>query len=264
MRIGVNHTTHYVYDKPVRHSAQYLRLVPQSNARQRVLDWKLDTPGTPLEMRDGYGNIVHLLTLDRPVSEIVIRAQGVVETASAIDEPADPVALSPMLFLRPSLLTAAGPAIIQFAENYRRRCGTLTGLRQLADAVLTKLPFTPGTTGVESTADDAFAGASGVCQDHAHVFVACCRYLGMPARYVSGYVHSPDFTESHVATHAWAEAWVVDRWRSFDITNSSPAGEQHIRIAIGSDYLDASPVRGMRRGGGIETMVATALVQVPQ
>jgi transglutaminase-like putative cysteine protease len=264
MRITVDHTTHYVYDTPVRYSAQYLRLVPMHNARQSVIDWHLETPEPAMELRDGFGNIVHLLSLDRPVSEIVIRSHGIVETTAAIDEVADTVKLSPLLFLRPSLLTAAGPAIAEFAETYRRRCGTLSGLRHLAAAVLAKLPFSPGTTGVKSTADEAFAGEWGVCQDHTHVFLACCRYLGVPARYVSGYLYDPDFTDSHVATHAWAETWLVDRWRSFDITNGGSAGEQHIRLAIGSDYLDACPVRGTRTGGGTETMTATAQVQASQ
>jgi transglutaminase-like putative cysteine protease len=97
-----------------------------------------------------------------------------------------------------------------------------------------------------------------VCQDHAHVFIACCRHLGVPARYVSGYICQPG--NDAAASHAWAEAWVVDRWRSFDVTNARPAGQDHIRLAIGADYLDASPVRGMRRGGGHEEMVATAQV----
>ena len=99
-----------------------------------------------------------------------------------------------------------------------------------------------------------------MCQDHAHVFIACCRYLGIPARYVSGYIHEPRFPESQVAGHAWAEAWVVDRWRSFDVTNGGPAGEHHVRVAVGPDYLDACPVRGVRSGGGQERDAAAALV----
>jgi transglutaminase-like putative cysteine protease len=81
---------------------------------------------------------------------------------------------------------------------------------------------------------------------------------------VSGYVYTPNGPDGPVASHAWAEAWVVDRWRSFDITNGRPAGEQHIRIAIGADYLEASPVRGIRLGGGEEQMVASAIVEAQQ
>ncbi len=264
MKIRVDHTTHYVYDAPVRHSAQYLRLVPAASARQRVLEWRLETPGTPLEMRDGYGNILHLLTVERPVSEIRIRSTGVVETSAAIDEAPDEIKISPLVFLRQSALAAADAAIAEFAEPFRRRAGTLSGLRDLATAVLARLPFQTGITGPHSTAIEAFHGDSGVCQDHAHVFIACCRHMGIPARYVSGYLYGPRFPESQVAGHAWAEAWVVDRWRSFDITNGGPAGEHHIRVAVGPDYLDACPVRGVRSGGGAEKMTATALVGLEQ
>jgi transglutaminase-like putative cysteine protease len=103
-----------------------------------------------------------------------------------------------------------------------------------------------------------------VCQDHAHVFIACCRFLGVPARYVSGYLYTAQDSDAPVASHAWAEAWVVDRWRSFDVTNGRPAGEHHVRIAIGADYLEASPVRGIRFGGGEERMVASAVVEAQQ
>jgi transglutaminase-like putative cysteine protease len=264
MRIRVDHTTHYVYDAPVRHSAQYLRLVPPSSSRQRVIEWRLETPGTPLEMRDGYGNIFHLLTLDRTVSEILIRSTGAIETSAAIDEAPDETKLSPLIFLRQTALATADAALADFAEPFRRRASTLSGLRDLASAVLARLPFQPGVTGSHSTAVEAFQAANGVCQDHAHVFIACCRHLGVPARYVSGYLYEPGFAESHIASHAWVEAWVMDRWRSFDITNGGPAGEHHIRVAVGGDYLEACPVRGVRRGGGDETMIAHALVGADQ
>lgn len=259
MRIHVDHLTHYTYEHPVRYSTQYLRLVPQTNVQQRVLDWTLDTPAPPLELRDGYGNVLHVLTIVSPVTEISIRASGTAETSSAIDENVDVVKLSPLVFLRPTALTRADAALGEFAEHHRRRSGTLTGLRALADAIRGRLPFQPGVTAVHSTALEAYEAGRGVCQDHAHVFIACCRHLGVPARYVSGYIHLRG-DDAPVASHAWAEAWVVDRWRSFDVTNASPAGADHIRLAIGADYLDASPVRGVRRGGGGEEMVATARV----
>jgi transglutaminase-like putative cysteine protease len=259
MRIGIEHTTRYLYEAPVRYSTQYLRLVPQSNASQRVLQWHLDTPAPPLELRDGYGNILHVLTIVKPVTEIVIRAAGTVETLSAIDEHTDEVRLSPLVFLRPTGLTRAEGPLVELAEQYRRRAGTLTGLRELASAIRERLPFEAGVTAVHSTALEAFEAGKGVCQDHAHVFIACCRYLGVPARYVSGYLYLPD-RDAPVASHAWAESWVVDRWRSFDITNGVPAGEHHVRLAIGADYLEASPVRGVRHGGGEEQLLASALV----
>ena len=260
MKISIDHTTRYVYEVPVRYSTQYLRLVPHSNGRQRVLEWHLDTPTRALELRDGYGNILHVLTIVKPVTEIVIRSFGTVETSPLVDEPNDDVKLSPLVFLRPTLLTRAEGALIDFAEQHRRGGMSLTGLRALADAIRERVQFESGITAVHSTALEALEGGSGVCQDHAHVFIACCRHLGVPARYVSGYLYLPDNDDGPVASHAWAEAWIVDRWRSFDVTNGRPAGEDHVRIAIGADYLDASPVRGVRHGGGEEQMITSARV----
>ena len=259
MRISIEHTTRYVYERPVRYSTQYLRLVPQSSERQRVLHWNLDTPAPSLELRDGYGNILHVLTITKPVTEIVIRSGGAVETSPAIDEHADEVKLSPLLFLRPTALTRAEGRLIEFAEQRRRGAATLMGLRDLAHAIRERVAFETGITAVHSTALEAYEAGKGVCQDHAHVFIACCRYLGVPARYVSGYLYLPE-RAAPVASHAWAECWVVDRWRSFDITNDRPAGEHHVRVAIGADYLEASPVRGVRHGGGEERLIASALV----
>lgn len=93
-----------------------------------------------------------------------------------------------------------------------------------------------------------------------HVFLSCCRSLNIPARYVSGYLYSEDST--HVATHAWAEVWVEEHWHSFDVTNNTRMPNQHLKLAVGIDYLDACPVRGMRLGGGCEDMSAIAAVQM--
>ncbi len=263
MKLAISHETCYRYDAPVRGSTQYLRLTPRDSARQRVLEWRIDAPVKPVQTEDGYGNVLHVLTLDKPVREIRIRAVGVVTTLPAADD-IDTLSLSPLVFTRSTALTRPDEALLRLAETFRRRTGTVSGLRELAAAILRKMPFTPGDTNVSSSAADAFALGSGVCQDHAHVFIACCRALGIPARYVSGYVYSPGHAESQVASHAWAEAWVVDRWRGFDIANSSPIGEMHVKLAIGADYYDACPVRGMRLGGGIESMSTAAHVSTEQ
>ena len=257
MRLDVVHTTQYAYDSPVRASTQYLRLTPRDSARQSVVSWHIEAPGVPTRTTDGYGNVLHVLTVDKPVSEIRIRVSGTVETRNAYDEGADPAPLSPLVFTRPTSLTRAQAELAAFAERFRRAAGSRTGMDDLAGAILKRMPFRPGGTHAGYSAAEAFALGSGVCQDHTHVFIACCRHLGVPARYVSGYLYSEG---AQVASHAWAEAWTVDRWRSFDVANGGAAGEQHIKLAIGADYLDACPIRGTRIGGGGETMVAVASV----
>jgi len=261
MRLDLVHTTQYAYESAVRASTQYLRLTPRDSARQTVVSWKIEAPGTPTHTTDGYGNVLHVLTLDKPVREIRIRVSGTVETRMAYDEGADPVPLSPLVFTRPTALTRAEGELAAFAERFRRGAGTPSGLGELSAAILKKMPFTRGGTHAGNSAAEAFALGSGVCQDHTHVFIACCRCLGVPARYVSGYLYSEG---AQVASHAWAEAWALDRWRSFDVANSRSAGEQHIKLAIGADYLDACPIRGTRIGGGGETMVAVASVAQSQ
>ena len=243
MKYVITHQFNYAYGSPVRLSTQYLRLTPRDTTRQKVLDWKLDTPGQALRTTDGYGNVLHVLTIDKPVSEIPIQAIGAVQTSPTLDEPSDftGTELSPLLFLRPTGLTRADEALVAFAEKFRRHAATLSGLRELAAAIRDRDP-------------------GGSAADASHSFIACCRYLGMPARYVSGYMYLTEKANGAIALHAWAEAWVVDRWRSFDVAQGNPIGEAHIKIAIGADYLDACPVRGVRVGGGVETLLAQAQV----
>ena len=121
MKLSLVHETHYSYESPVRYSTQYLRLTPRDTARQKVLAWRLETPGQPVGTHDGYGNVLHVLTLDKPVTEIVIRAAGVVETSRSVDEPSDftGTPLSPLLFLRVTALTRADDKLAEFAERWR-------------------------------------------------------------------------------------------------------------------------------------------------
>ena len=242
MRFSIRHEFKYTYDSPVRLSTQYLRLVPRDTTRQKVLAWKLDTPSPALATTDGYGNVLHVLTIDKPAAEIAIVAAGAVETSPAQDEPSDftGVPLPPLVFLRPTGLTRPNEALAAFAEKFRNLGETLPKLRGLAQTVRERNP-------------------EGSAADVVHTFIGCCRHLGVPARYVSGY-----FYAAGVAMHAWAEAWVDGRWRSFDVARGKPVGEAHIKIAVGADYLDACPVRGVRVGGGTETLEAAAHVEAGQ
>lgn len=260
MILTINHETVYRYDAAVNHSTQYLRLTPPSGEGQRVLEWKLELPTSATTVEDAFGNILHVLTLDMPHSEIRIRATGIVETDSG--ERMSFTGGDPRPYLRSTRLTAMSPAMVEFAEPFRQSVMTIEGLEALAHAVHAWLEFEPGSTEVTTTAAEAFAATSGVCQDHAHVFIACCRHLGVPARYVSGYVHSPAHMNGHMATHAWADVWLEDRWWSFDVVNRCRADAEHLKLAVGMDYMDACPVRGVRRGGSGE-MMHTAVQVMP-
>lgn len=245
MKLAIQHDTTYSYADRVRASIQYLRLTPQNSARQRVLDWRLDLPPSVHAQRDGHGNILHVLTLDEPHQSVVIGARGQVEIDEACES--EPDAASPLPYLRSTALTTPDVALRSFARSVCGERRDRAALIELMEQLHQRMPFTPGVTQVETSAAEAFALGLGVCQDHTHVFLACARSLGIPARYVSGYLCSAG--SSQLASHAWAEAWIDDGWYSFDVTNRLVRPERHIKLAVGLDYLDACPVRGMRRGG---------------
>jgi transglutaminase-like putative cysteine protease len=130
----------------------------------------------------------------------------------------------------------------------------------LAEAVFGAVRYKPGTSDVQDSAAAAFKSGEGVCQDHAHVYIASARAVGIPARYVSGYLYTGD--SSDAASHAWVDVWLGAElgWQSVDVTHKRPAVRTYCRLAVGRDYLDAAPVRGVRHGGGSEKMEANVLV----
>lgn len=257
MRLSIEHRTEYCYETPVSHSTQYLRLTPKSSARQRVLSWDLDMPDVASRGTDGFGNILHVLTMDRPHDAITISARGEVEIVDEYLED-DDQRLSPLVYQRFTAITRADPMIRDFALRFAGSAPQQR-LAELSATLLELMPYVPGSTVVSSTATEAFSAGRGVCQDHTHVFLSCCRVLGIPARYVSGYLYTDD--SNHVASHAWAEVWLSDRWHTFDVTNQAIEPTHHLKLAVGLDYLDACPVRGVRYGGGVESMHAFALVE---
>ena len=275
MRLSIIHETKYRYTSPANYTIQYLRLSPQSTLQQKVLSWNLDLPGPARPFLDGFGNAAHVLVIDKPHQEIRIRARGEVEVA---DEPLtlpDTGPHRPELYMRSTELTAQDQALMEFTEAFRRQTASsrAAALESLMVAVREKVDYRPGVTHVKTSAAQAFARGAGVCQDHAHVFVSCCRQLSIPARYVSGYLapkNGPangNDTETEMASHAWAEAWIEGAgWQGFDVANQVRAHGRHVRVAVGLDYLDACPVRGFHRGGsgeslGVEVHVDETLVR---
>jgi transglutaminase-like putative cysteine protease len=259
MRLSVVHSTRYQYAAQVSRSTQYIRLTPYAAAQQRIVDWSLELPSPCVTMRDAFDNLTHVLTLDQPHEEIRLVARGTVEVSDVDDgEPAGRI--NPKVFLRDTVLTEPDDAIREFVEPMRAviRSRPLIGVSDLMNAVLDRMPYKKGVTSADTSAAQSFAAGVGVCQDHTHVFIAACRALGVPARYVSGYAYSPD--REVVASHAWAEAWLATRWVSFDVSNARSVGGGHIKLAIGLDYLDACPVRGVRLGGGGEELATAAKV----
>jgi transglutaminase-like putative cysteine protease len=260
MKLQVFHETSYCYEQPVRRSIQMLRMTPAETQRQNVLNWQLDLPGKATHWTDAFGNLCHCLVLENASQDIVLRASGSVDLIESDQgEPEGPVPHA--VYLRATTLTLVDASIQNFIEPFRPtvKSRPYIALHDVMLALLERMPYEAGITHVGDSAAQSFAKGKGVCQDHTHVFLACARFLGVPARYVSGYLQSAQ--NEQVASHAWAEAWVGGRWIGYDVSNSSDADRGHIRLAHGLDYEDASPVRGMRIGGGNETMHSFAKVE---
>lgn len=152
MRLNVDHSTHYTYAQQVQHSTQYLRLTPQDSAHQRILSWQLTLPEEAICTTDAFGNVLHVLTLDKPHQAITIQAQGVVEIEDNVEDDSGDH-LSPLVFLRHSPLTQPDAAIRQFAAGYcegvSSAAGQLDCLTHLMGELLAKMPYSPGTTTVQ-------------------------------------------------------------------------------------------------------------------
>ncbi|MEG3617731.1 transglutaminase family protein [Magnetovibrio sp. PR-2] len=265
MHITINHETVYTYEEPVSYSIQSLRLTPQPYDGQIVRSWSIEAPkaGMLHAFSDSFGNVTHTLVIDKPHEEVRIRVKGEVHTQDTkgfVKGTTDPFPAS--FYLRETDQTKPDGAIRAIARAAQSNGeGVLDILHALMGTIRDAIDYQTGETHAMTTAIEALTNGAGVCQDHAHVFIAAARAIDIPARYVSGYLlHSADGEESE-ASHAWAEALVPDLgWVAFDVANSVCTTDHYVRVGVGLDYQEASPVRGVRRGGGDEKLDVSVLV----
>ena len=266
MLIHVRHRTHYHYDQPVKSIIQALRLMPRNHEGQYVRRWQieLDQDGTLRQGEDAFGNVMHMLSLDGPISELCLTVEGEVDmqdTNGILRGTFE--RFPPDFYLRETPLTHADPAITDFAQGIAAESGgnALKSLHGLLAALHRDMMFETGQTDTATSAAEAFALKRGVCQDLGHVFIAAARILGIPARYVGGYLMRSDDAIHQEAGHAWTEAFIAGLgWVGFDPANGICPTESHIRVGIGLDYLGAAPIRGARRGGASERMAVEVTV----
>ncbi|MCB9959200.1 MAG: transglutaminase family protein [Rhodospirillaceae bacterium] len=259
MRLNIRHRTVYRYDRPIAYAIQTLRLTPSPHDGLHILSWRLrgETRRPLTASTDGFGNVVHCHTVNHPHDSSAVFVEGEVETqdtAGVVRNAPDP--LPPLYFLQPTPLTGVTPRIDAFAqEAVGGISAPLDRLHQLMGAVRDAVDWQLGRTAVHTDADEALAEGAGVCQDHAHLFIAACRALGTPARYVSGYLWTGNHNEEFEANHAWSEAFVPGLgWVGFDPANRVCPNEYYVRCAVGPDYRGAAPVRGLVRGEAVEEM----------
>ena len=262
MRIRVDHQTVYRYQPPAKSVLQVLRLTPRSHEGQNVVRWRASAEAdVAVQLRrgeDALGNVTQTAFIQGPVSELVLRVEGEVETwetQGVVRGGAE--RFPPEAFLRETPLTALSPELAAFAEAVAAggEDRLIGRLHHLMHAIQEGMAFDTRPTDTATAAAEAFALKRGVCQDFSHVFVAVARRLGVPARYVSGHLAPDGEAVEQEAAHAWAEAYVPDLgWVGFDAANGICPTASYVRVAVGLDYLGAAPVRGSRTGGGTETM----------
>ena len=257
MRLAIHHVTRYTFDEPLTRGLQRLRLTPKSTSGQKVLEWRMSFAGGcgEAEYDDQNHNRTTLISLNAGITELVITCEGVVETNDHLGVIGRHAGYLPMWhFLDPTAATAPGPKIRTLLAGVARDDGAVPTLHRLSHAILEQLPYETGVTDTGTSAEEAVAASRGVCQDHAHVFIACARLLGIPARYVSGYLMMTDRVDQD-AGHAWGEAFVAGLgWVGFDVSNGISPDQRYVRVATGRDYHEAAPVTGITFGAHDETM----------
>jgi transglutaminase-like putative cysteine protease len=292
--LEVRHVTRYQYDEPVRESVMELWMQPQKRADQRLISFELDLdPAAQLfSYADSFGNAVYHFDIPQPHQRLTIVARSAVETEEHAPLPealdrgewdrlrSDFVRGEHFDFLHAHGFTGATEALAGFIaetkiDDLRARQDPLNALKALNTLLYEAFAYEAGVTRADSPIDDVLQARRGVCQDFAHVMIAICRGWGVPARYVSGYL----FTDRKAgdrsdpdATHAWVEVFLPSlRWVGFDPTNNIAAGERHIACAVGRDYSDVPPSRGVYKGEaeselavGVTVRRARAAVSEPE
>jgi transglutaminase-like putative cysteine protease len=279
MTYSVRHITNFRYQPAVREVVMEVRVQPRNEARQRCLSFSLNvTPRANVMLyRDFLSNTVHHFDIPGQHQQIQVSAHALVEVlASPVPQPQDVPDWEKLdagiasgdfwEMLLPSQYTQPTWLLEELARELRveRRGNPVDLLLELNEALYRAFAYVPNSTKVDSPIDDALRARQGVCQDFAHIMTALVRRLRIPCRYVSGYLfHEADSKDrsSTGATHAWVEAFLGDAgWVAFDPTNQLVGGERHIRVALGRDYADVAPTRGVYKGDAESTLSVVVTV----
>lgn len=258
MKLRIVHQTVYRYDRPVRNLVQSLRLTPSVFEGQRAHDWRIDVSGgiRGPGFRDGAGDWIEGWTVRGPAEDVTVTVTGRIETRDTAGVlRGHRELIHPLAYLRDTVATRGDEGLAALAESVTNTGDSLDLAHRLSAAVSDAIVYAPGQTGFHTTAAEALAQGKGVCQDHAHALIAVARRHELPARYVSGYLHSTAQGEGHEAAHAWAEIHVQGLgWVGFDPANRCCPDERYVRLGSGLDASDAAPIRGIAAGQGAETL----------
>ncbi|AHC26527.1 MULTISPECIES: transglutaminase family protein [Mycobacteriaceae] len=263
-RMRVVHATGYAYKSPVTASFNEARLTPRSDSRQNVILNRVETVPATRQYRyvDYWGTAVTTFDLHAPHTELEVTASSVVETEQPVipessvtwdDLESEAVVDRFDELLTPTVYTPASKRMERVGRQIRKNHDPAQAVIEASRWVAGELKYVPGTTGVHSSGLDALREGKGVCQDFAHLTLILLRGMGIPARYVSGYLHPKrtakvgDTVEGQ--SHAWIQAWTGDWWH-YDPTNDKDINEQYISVGVGRDYADVTPLKGIYSGEG--------------
>ncbi|MFZ2726032.1 MAG: transglutaminase family protein [Methylococcaceae bacterium] len=246
MELIIEHRTRYHYEQPQQYSIQQLRLTPQTGFGQQVKQWDVRVNGCVNRYADTFGNVSHTLVLDTPHQDITITATGRVTTGLQADSHDNVLPLA--VYLRHTHLTACDGALGEFARAFKVQSGAFneSNIVMMMQTIVHAVTYQGDKLANRmNTAAKAFVIGASTSRDYAHIFIACCRSLGIPARYVSGYLFLK--TDNTMVAHNWADVWLGDTlgWQSFDVANGQRANGVHVRLATGLDYRDACPINSV-------------------
>ena len=275
-RLRVVHTTKVSYSEPVRTSFNEVRMTPLTLPEQVTLESRVTAgAGVPVwTYADYWGTYVSAFEITEPHSDLTITARATVETDQADgDAGSAPLPWEQLRaqasegrlleFLLTTPLTNLTPAVAATVLPAIHDADPVEAAEEIAARVRAQVGYMPGATGVRTNAQEAWDQGQGVCQDMAHVTVALLRAAGLPARYVSGYLHAdPSAQPGQTATgesHAWVEYW-VGGWRPLDPTSGAPVRERHVVVARGRDYADIPPLKGIYHGAPVSSQTVSVEV----
>lgn len=260
----VVHTTGFDYATPVTSSYNEARLTPRNDSRQNVILNRVETSPSTRSYRytDYWGTVVTAFDLHAPHTGLEVIGSSVVETDATVmpEEQVDfdRLAEDDVLDRFTEMLSAtefvpANRELRKVARGLAKGLAPVEAARAALSWVHGEMDYVPGTTGVHTSAVEAWQERKGVCQDYVHLSLVLLRAMGIPARYVSGYLH-PVRTAAVGDTvrgesHAWVEVW-TGGWWAWDPTNDVEVNEQHVTVALGRDYADVTPLKGIYSGGG--------------
>lgn len=275
MRLQIRHTTVFDYSAAINEAYTEMRLRPLDSAGQRCYRFSLTTEprGEVMTYLDRYGNVVHHFDTLQSHDRVVVTAMSDVETPGEFfPEQRDLGPLDRYDFLAPSGYAPEDEEIAAFARSGGASDDPLTTAMALMETTWRTMTYQPGATDVRTKASEALTLGRGVCQDFAHVMIAACRSLAIPARYVSGYLYSPRVVQErkeagipvpeNAASHAWVDVHIAGHgWVSFDPTHNCRQTDQYVRVATGRDYADVPPTRGIYKGNAREQLTVQVEVR---